>query len=220
MLEGQSARSAALAPSAPARQVVATLVGDLSKIAAEYTDHRTALFSKLSDLLRERYDFHAKRWLSSAHGELGDLGAWAEAGGPSAQEVEAARHESLEGLVKDVTNMYRALLKNLTGDSVRRIFAKAFEDIAARFEQRLGQELQAPAPPYADRPGHSLGDRLALDVAFLREQLEKLSGISTPLRSLLIDLLNHLRTKLPADDPLKALHPAALEVLQRSGRLP
>ena len=38
-------------------------------MATEYGDHRNALFGKLSDLLRERYEFHAKKWLSSPHPE-------------------------------------------------------------------------------------------------------------------------------------------------------
>lgn len=228
-----AAASAGSAASAAARSAAVLLVGDLAKIATEYTDHRTALFGKLSDLLQDRYQFHAKKWLFTPHHEIragSDSALWGEAApGADADGAEQTPggagtslnpHEALDGFVKDITNMYRVLLKNLTGDSVRKIFAKAFEEIAAKFEQRLSQELVAPSPPYGDQVGRSLGDRLALDVAFLREQLEKLSGISTPLQRLLVDLVCHLRARLPADDPLKALHPAALEALQRLGRLP
>merc|ERR1711972_1270040 len=125
-----------------------------------------------------------------------------------------------EGLVKDITSMYRVLLKNLNADTVRKIFANAFTEMALKFEQRLGQEFSTPTPPYEERTGRSLGDRIAWDIAFLQEQLDKLSGISTPLRSLLSDLIRHLQGHMPAGDPLKALHPAALEALQNAGRLP
>lgn len=212
--------------STAARSAVSLLVGDLSKTATEFTDHRTALFGKLSDLLTERYQFHAKRWLGTPHHEVkegSDAVLWKEdTTGADAAAVSAALnpHEALDGFVKDITNMYRVLLKNLTGDSVRRIFAKAFEEIAVKFDQRLCQEISAPGPPYEDKLGRTLGDRMALDIAFLQEQLEKLSGISTPLQRLLVDLVSHMRTRLPNDDPLKALHPPALEALQRLGRLP
>jgi len=220
ILEQQHARATSAAPSAPSRQVVAALAEELTKIAAEFSEHRGALFSKLSDLLRERYEHHAKKWLSSVHPEVKGDAFGSEGEEVKAQAIDLTPHEALDGLVKDITSMYRVLLKNLTGDSVRRIFAKAFEDISVRFEQRLGQELSAPTPPYEERVGRSLGDRLAMDIAFLQEQLEKLSGISTPLQRLLFDLLHHLQTKLPADEPTKALHPSALEVLQRTGRVP
>lgn len=199
---------------------MATLVSDLSKISTEYTDHRTALFGKLSDLLRERYEFHAKKWLSTAHPAMKDSAPWIHEVDVTPQEIDLCPHEALEGLVKDIISMYRVLLKNLTGDSVRRIFAKAFEEISGKFELRVSQELVASTPPYEDRVGRSLGDRLALDVAFLQEQLEKLSGISTPLQRLLFEMLQHLQAKLPADQPVKALHTAALEVLQRVGKVP
>lgn len=193
--------------------MVVSLVGDLSKIAVEFADHRNALFSKLSDLLRERYEFHAKRWLSTPHAELPDIQLPWEAKDQSSSEPEIPSHEALDGLSKDVLSMYRVLLKNLNGDSVRRIFAKAFEEIAERFEQRLTQELLAPTPPYFDRPGCSLGDRLAMDLAYLHRELQKLSGITAPLQRLFADMLQHLRSAFLEEELPKALHPAVLEAV-------
>ncbi|CAK0880651.1 unnamed protein product [Prorocentrum cordatum] len=98
------------------RHAVALLVGDLTKVATEYTDHRTALFAKLGDLLRERYEVHSKKWFAAPHPEA------------TAEDEKDAfglkPHEALEGLVKDITSMYRVLLKNLTADTVRKIFTK------------------------------------------------------------------------------------------------
>jgi len=201
-------------------RVVATLVADLSKITTEYTDHRTALFGKLSDLLRERYEFHAKKWLSTPHPVMRESAPWIDKPDVPPGDIELCPHEALEGLVKDIISMYRVLLKNLTGDSVRRIFTKAFEEISTKFETRLTQDLAPASAPYEDRIGRSLGDRLALDVAFLQEQLEKLSGISTPLQRLLLEMLQHVQTKLPCDQPLRAMHPTVLEVLQRAAKVP
>jgi hypothetical protein len=196
------------------RNAVALLVGDLTKVATEYTDHRTALFAKLSDLLRERYEVHSKKWFAAPHPE-----ATAE---DDKDAFGLKPHDALEGLVKDITSMYRVLLKNLTADTVRKIFTKAFEEVSVKFDQRLEGELVAAGPPYEAKVGRTLGDRLALDVAYLQEQLDKLSGISTPLRALLLDLARHLQQKLPdkASDPLRALNPATLEALQNAGRLP
>jgi hypothetical protein len=205
------------------------LLSDLSKIAGEYDDHRNLLFGKLSDLLSERFEFHAKKcptpWLSSPHQEIGpEVLSWAS-GRAAASGAEALhQHEALEGLVKDITSMYKVLLRNLTGESVKKIFAKAFSEIAQKFEQRLTQDagngMSAPSPPYLEQAGCTLGDRLTMDLAYLQEQLSKLSGIATPLQHLLCDLVHHLRTKLGAEEPLKKLHPTVLEALQRSRGLP
>lgn len=204
--------------------MVSALLGDLSTIASEYVEHRNALFGKLSDLLRDRYEVHSRKWLSAPHADAtGDPEMWqGEAVAAAAQrgELEFGEHEALEGLVKDVTAMYRVLLKNLNYDSVRRIFARAFEDIASRFEKRLTEDMKASTPPYEDRVGRSLGDRLLLDLAYLQRELEQLTGISTPLQRLLCDLVQHVQNSLPRDDPLKMLHSGVLEVLQRAGRLP
>jgi len=60
-----------------------------------------------------------------------------------------------------------------------------------------------------------------MDVAFLQEQLsEKNPGIATQLQHLVFDLLHHLQTKLQQEEPLRRLHPACLEALQRAGMLP
>ncbi|CAK8992039.1 Cyclin-dependent kinases regulatory subunit, partial [Durusdinium trenchii] len=52
--------------------------------------------------------------------------------------------------MKDITAMYRVLLRNLNYDSVRKIFARAFEEIASSFRRRLEQDLPAPSPPYSE----------------------------------------------------------------------
>lgn len=198
--------------------LVAALLSDLSKIASEFAEHRTALFGKLSDLLRVHYEKHSQRWLKVPHSEGPDI--WkGDAMAALRSESSLGEHESLEGLVKDITAMYRVLLRHLNYDSVRKIFARAFEEIASSFQQRLEQDIPAPSPPYSDSLGRSLGDRLLLDFAFLYRELEKLTGITTPLQRLLCDLVQHLQTKLP-EDPPKKTHPVVLEALQRAGRLP
>ncbi|CAE7242555.1 VPS54 [Symbiodinium natans] len=202
--------------------MVAALLSDLSKIASEFSEHRTALFGKLSDLLKNAYEKHAKQWLGAPHGQQGDGSLWK---GDDAvvklqrSESSLREHEALEGLVKDITAMYRVLLRNLNYDSVRKIFARAFEDMASLFLQRLEQEIAAPSPPYSDGVGCSLGDRLLLDFAYLNTELEKLTGITTPLERLVCDLIQHLLTKLP-EDALRKPHPIVLEVLRSAGRLP
>merc|ERR1712014_383739 len=114
--------------------------------------------------------------------------------------------------------MYKVLLKNLNGDSVKRIFAKAFEDIASRFESRLIELAAArqegasppsgPQHPYGVDIGATLGDRLALDIAYLNEQLGKHTVISAPLQGLLMDLTRHVQARLSTtDEAWKAIHP-------------
>lgn len=193
------------------------LLADLSKIASEYDEHRNALFGKLSDLLRERFEVHAKSWMHTAHPEVpADYSIGGGEGG-----VSIIPHSALDGLVKDFSQMYKVLFKNLTGDSVKKIFAKAFTDIGAKFEQRLSQALNATSPPYEDQVGRSLGDRLAMDVAFLQEKLAPVcQGISTQLHNLVFDLLHHLQTKLQGEEPIRRLHPTCYEALQRAGMVP
>lgn len=207
-----------------ARHPAALLLGDLEKIATEYTDHRTLLFGKLSDLLRDRYEHHARKWLATAHSELkpGST-AWITgpiAGAESSQAIDLSPHEALEALVKEYTTMYRVLLRSIDGAGVRNIFSQAFTDIAEKFEQRLDEEMSASSPPYGDAPGYTVGDRLTMDVAYLQEQLGKLSGITTPLQQLLFRFVQHLRSKLPTEDPVRAVHPSVPEALQRAGKLP
>jgi len=210
------------------RQLAESMVDDLSKIASEYTNHRNLLFNKLSELLHDRYAAHAKKWLSAAHPQLeADSLAWLLPQEPGTDsdgfEVQLHPHDALRGLAEDIGKMYRALLKNLMIDSVRMIFAKAFEDMASKFDQQLihvAQEFSTPTPPYEDKLGFTLGDRLVQDVAFLRGELENLNGISMSLGRLLLEMLQHLQTRLPTSDRLKALHPAMLSTLQRAGKLP
>lgn len=80
--------------------------------------------------------------------------------------------------------------------------------------------VPAPSPPYEDVVGRTLGDRLALDAAFIQDQLEKLTGIALPLRRLLCEFVHHLRTKLPVEDLLRRLNPSVIEALLISGKLP
>lgn len=198
--------------------LVVALLSDLSKIASEFAEHRGALFGKLSDLLRVHYEKHSQRWLKVPHSDCPDI--WkGDAMATLRSESALGEHESLEGLVKDITAMYRVLLRNLNYDSVRKIFARAFEEIASSFRRRLEQDLPAPSPPYSESLGRSLGDRLLLDFAYLYRELGTLTGITTPLQRLLCDLVQHLQTKLP-EDPPKKIHPAVLEALHRAGRLP
>ncbi|CAJ1345586.1 unnamed protein product [Effrenium voratum] len=258
---GASGESHGNAQAAARGAMVVALLGDLSKIASEFAEHRSALFGKLSDLLRVQYEKHSQRWLKDGgwgcfqvsshvtipcltqlllwlrdwivdgrvrllkasqvpHCDTGGADIWkGDAMAALQGESSLGEHESLEGLVKDITAMYRVLLRNLNYDSVRKIFARAFEEIASSFQQRLEQDISAPSPPYSDSLGRSLGDRLLLDFAYLYRELEKLTGITTPLQRLLCDLVQHLQTKLP-EDPPKKLHPVVLEALQRAGRLP
>jgi len=206
--------------AAPAQAVGAALLGELSVVATEYEEHRTALFGKLSDLLRERYDFHAKKWLSTVHPDAKADAVPCSEDDSLDGSFDLCPHDSLDGLVKDITAMHDILLKRLSSDSVKRIFAKAFTEIGVTFEQRLTQELSAPSPPYECKTGRSLGDRLAMDVAFLYEQLKSLVVISAPLQCLLVDLVHHLQAKLQSEDPARRLNFATIDALQRSGRLP
>jgi len=208
------------------RESTAVLLSELTKIAAAYASHQAELYEKLSTLLVDRYEFHAKKWFSEAHHEVendADASLWAEDPATRAQDLSGLNpHKALGDFATDIKNMLRALLRTLASDSVRRIFAKAFESVAAKFGERMGQEIPAPSPPYEERLGRTLGDRLALDIAFLQESVDRQSNscITTPLQRLLADLVCHLRVRAPADDPLRAVHPAAIEALQRLGRLP
>mmetsp|Transcript_10019 Transcript_10019/g.22476 ORF Transcript_10019/g.22476 Transcript_10019/m.22476 type:complete len:1009 (+) Transcript_10019:101-3127(+) len=209
--------------SAGGRNAGAMMLADLSKIAGEYTEHRQALFDKLSMLLRERYEFHSKKWFGAAHSDIGTAPIpWLTSGGEAVtvKPEELNPHEALDGLVKDISSMYRVLLKNLSGESVRGIFSKAFQDIGEKFEARMDGELTAPSPPYNPQVGHSLGDRFVMDVAFLQDQLGNLTGISQPLAKLLHNFISHLQVKLPPDDNLKRVNSIVVAVLQRSNQLP
>lgn len=194
-------------------------VEDLTNVVTDFALHRLEIFDKLSALLRERYEAHAKRWLGSVHPAGTDPVSWAM-DDDGQRSVELSPHTALEGLVRDITALYTVLTKSLSAEMIQKIFGRAFAEIATRFEQRLGSELLAPSPPYDGRVGCSLGDRLIMDVAFLQEQLGKLSFITMPLKHLLADLVHHLRTKLPEEDPLRRSNLVALEALQRSGQLP
>eukprot|EP00435_Cladocopium_sp_Y103_P049169 s144_g14.t1 len=55
-------------------KLVAALLKDLSKIASEFAEHRTALFGKLSDLLRVHYEKHSQRWLKAGSSVFHPLG--------------------------------------------------------------------------------------------------------------------------------------------------
>jgi hypothetical protein len=223
VLQGSATQS-----SGALSRAVAAMAEDFVSVATEFSDHRTALLGKLSDLLRERYDVTAKRWLSTPHPEaLADSEFWSAAAAPAAaaqDAIDLCPHDALgtaeNGLVKDFCQMYRVLLKNLNGDIVRKIFATAFDDIAVKFEQRLTQEMTAPSPPYTGGPGCSLGDRLIRDIAYLREQLAGLGGIGAPLNDFILSLSRHLQIHMPPNDPNKAIHRSVLEALQRVGRLP
>jgi len=193
-------------------------VVELSKFVAEFSMHKSEVFDKLSFLLLERYDAHGKTWFSSAHSSGTD-----ESGNP-------APHEAAKGLAKDINAMYAVLSRSLNTDGVQRIFSKAFADISTKFEQRLAEAEKdrhssiiyvAPNPPYVGMIWFSVGDRFAIDLAYLQEQLGKLAGIAAPVKKLLSDLLRHLETRLTPDaGGQRELHESAVEELQRSGKLP
>ncbi|CAD7929087.1 unnamed protein product [Amoebophrya sp. A25] len=54
-----------------------------------------------------------------------------------AEDVEVAPHEACAGLIKDVSSMYRVLLKVLSGENVKKIFARAFENMSEKFDKTL-----------------------------------------------------------------------------------
>jgi len=117
--------------------------------------------------------------------------------------------------------MCSVLSKSLPTDSMQRVFARAFTDIATSFGQKFGGgSFPVPSFPYAGAPTQSLGDRLAMDVAFLGEQLERFPSVALPSQRLVADFIHHLQTRLPADDSLRRLHPATVEALRRLGKLP
>jgi len=203
-----------------ARDVILEPVGDLSKVVCEFSGHRMEIFDKLTAILRERYEYHAKRWLGSAHPEVDADAATLRKLGDAHSDVSLYPHAALEGLVKDIVAMYTVLSKSLSLDGVQKIFGKAFAEIAGKFEQRLAGGLAVDYPPYEGMEFRSLGDRLAMDIAFLQEQLGRLTLIAVPLQHLLSDLIYHIRARLPMEDPLRQLHPLTLEALQNSGRIP
>jgi len=198
------------------------LLGELARIGVEYAEHRLALLDKLSDILRERYEVHAKKWLATPHPDP-RADNWNEVGDGSQGvpwNLDLNPHTAMEGLTKDFTAMYNVLSKNLSGEYVQKIYIKAFMEVAVKFEHRVMSGVPAPSPPYEDVVGRTLGDRLALDAAFIQDQLEKLTGIALPLRRLLCEFVHHLRTKLPVEDLLRRLNPSVIEALLISGKLP
>lgn len=218
MLEIFQAPSAGPVSALPsARHVGAALLEEFTKLAAEYDEHCNLLFGKLSEILLHRCLHHAKEWFNTPHHELPPESPPFGEGG----DCELSPHEAMEGLVKEITQMYKALFRNLTGgDRVKKIFAKAFAEVSVKFEQQLSQKPNAPSPPYERQVGRSLGDRLAMDLAYLQEHLGKLSVIAGPVHSLLSDLVRHVQAKLPAEDGELAVHPTVLEILQRVKGLP
>ncbi|CAK0871440.1 unnamed protein product [Prorocentrum cordatum] len=191
-----------------------------SGLAAGYADHCAALLEKLSGLLRERCEFHVQAWLGSTHPEAPELQR--ESTGIDAGPAAASTpHPAAEGLAKDVAAMFGLLAKTLGAEAVQRVFARAFADVAAGVEQRLAcGGLGAPPRMYGGGPGHSLGDRLLADVAYLHDQFARLDCISAAVLHLLSDLVRHIQVKLPAGDPLRRPHRPLLDALRRAGRLP
>merc|ERR1712032_1509068 len=190
-------------------------ISELSKAITEVANHRNEICEKLSSLLRERYDIAARSWLGSPHGEARcTLDSWGSS-------VDLYPHPAMEGLIKDIAAMCSVLSKSLPTDSMQRVFARAFTDIATSFGQKFGGgSFPVPSFPYAGAPTQSLGDRLAMDVAFLGEQLERFPSVALPSQRLVADFIHHLQTRLPADDSLRRLHPATVEALRRLGKLP
>lgn len=210
--------------STAAQGAVTVLLGELTSVAEDYATHRRELFDKLAQMLIDRYVHHSGQWLHDPHNQIepgSDAVFSADQGEiDTNQRFNLNPHPALEGFVKDITNLYKVLLRSLTGETVRQIFANAFEDIGGKFETRISEEFEAPTPPYEARIGRTLADRLVLDVAYLQDQLERYAGIATPLKMLLSNLCDHLRIRFESsDDPLRILHPHVVEVLQQVRRL-
>lgn len=192
-------------------------ISELSKAITEVAGHRIEICDKLSGLLRERYDIAARSWLGTPHGEARcTLDSWGISTG-----ADLYPHPAMEGLIKDIAAMCSVLSKSLPSDCMQRVFARAFTDMAASFGQKFGGgSFPVPSFPYTGAPTQSLGDRLAMDVAFLGEQLERFPSVAMPSQRLIADFIHHLQTRLPADDSLRRLHPATVEALRRLGKLP
>jgi len=224
--EFDSTRASKASGSAiPPVPVVAAL-NELGSVTTDFNDLKQSLFQKLSDILCSAYESHSRKWLGSPHHEVPSGAAPPQAPDGVLNVVDLHPHEALQGLVKDFSSMNRVLLKALAVENVRKIFAKAFSDIAVKFEKQLEGKMEAPSPPYEGRMGRSSGDRMAMDLAFLFEQLGQLTGIELASQHLIADMMQHLRTSgrfrsvQKTDDPTRCLNLQMLEALQKAGRLP
>jgi hypothetical protein len=141
----------------PARGVV-TVLAELQRIAEEYDEHRQRCFAQLSAVLVSRYDAHAKQWLIAI------------------KDGKQENQETLQQLTKDITTLYRVLLKSLSADHVQAIFASSFDQMGERFRASVGP----------DHLAHAVVIRA--DLIFFHDALTLLPVISPQVAALFADL--------------------------------
>eukprot|EP00392_Amoebophrya_sp_AT5.2_P012407 g12510.t1 len=61
---------------------------------------------------------------------------------PRPQVIVVEPHEICAGLIKDVCSMYRVLLKVLSGENMKKIFVRAFQNMAGKFQKSLQEIAQ------------------------------------------------------------------------------
>ena len=112
-------------------------------LAQEFADHREDLFTKLSDILVERFEVQSVQWFSEE------------------------KQESALKLAKDFSAMYRVLLKALAPADSKKIFSRAFNSVSERFAGKL-KEISMSSNPGKQR---DLSNRLHADFLFFFEAL-------------------------------------------------
>ena len=112
-------------------------------LAQEFADHREDLFTKLSDILVERFEVQSVQWFTEE------------------------KQESALKLAKDFSAMYRVLLKALAPADSKKIFSRAFNSVSERFAGKL-KEISMSLNPGKQR---DLSNRLHADFLFFFEAL-------------------------------------------------
>jgi hypothetical protein len=109
-------------------------------------------------VLVSRYDAHAKQWLIAI------------------KDGKQENQETLQQLTKDITTLYRVLLKSLSADHVQAIFASSFDQMGERFRASVGP----------DHLAHAVVIRA--DLIFFHDALTLLPVISPQVAALFADL--------------------------------
>lgn len=183
-----------------------TIGADLDATAADYSEHNRLLHQKLASILHERYDVHARKWFTVPHPSVPEM--------PEAGELRCPPHEALDGFAKDAGNMYKALSKTLSVESVKGIFSTAFVEIAVKFRKHI-EELGSVQEAAVYTTVFPIGDRFLYDLASLNERLSTLKEITQPTEQLLSDLAAQINELLR-----DRLNPETLGFLKEKGLLP
>ena len=148
-------------PVENARPAVQDLV---HQVVLELNEHRMEIFFKLSDILIGRFEFHLGKWIVPAPG-------------PS----------PTEGIEKDFSQMYKVLVKSLQSDNLKRVFARAFNECAHRFRERLGEQC------------HNIRPEL---LTLYKQLVESISTLKSSINAMIEDMLDTFEAKYPLlNDP-------------------